>query len=255
MDAIRNQPTYNQAYIDTGDGPVVILLHGLFGKVSMWKRTIENLKKNFRVIVPRLPLFELPAENVSIRQLSTYLHEFIEWHRLDDVYIVGHGIGGQVALVYAAEHPIKVNKIVLSGSGLFQDKELGSIISAGAEHNELVGDTVRSAFYNSYLAGDALVTDISRTINDTSARANIENLLRSSAEEPVESKLNKLDHRVMLLWGLEDRITPPAVTFHFLDFLQNSEIRFIEKCGHLPMVEEPERFVRHLASFFGQDSS
>jgi 2-hydroxy-6-oxonona-2,4-dienedioate hydrolase len=56
---------------------------------------------------------------------------------------------------------------------------------------------------------------------------------------------------VMLLWGLEDRITPPSVTFHFHDFLQNSEIRFIEKCGHLPMIEEPEKFVRHLTSFFG----
>jgi 2-hydroxy-6-oxonona-2,4-dienedioate hydrolase len=54
----------------------------------------------------------------------------------------------------------------------------------------------------------------------------------------------------MLLWGLEDKITPPSITFHFHDFLKNSEIRFIEKCGHLPMVEEPEKFAKHLASFF-----
>lgn len=186
MEAVKSEPVYGQAFIDTGDGPTVILLHGLFGKVSMWKRTIEGLKKNFRVVVPRLPIFDLPAESVSIKQLSAHLHEFIEWHNLDDVCIVGHGIGGQLALAYAAEHPIKVYKIVLS-----------------------------------------------------------------STAEPDASTLNRLDHRVMLLWGLEDRITPPAVTFHFHDFLQNSEIRFIEKCGHLPMVEEPEKFVRHLASFFG----
>ena len=227
----------------------MLLLHGLFGKVSMWKRTIESLKKNFRVVVPRLPLFDVPVEHADIRKLSTRLHEFIEWHGLSDVYLVGHGMGGQLALMYASEHPGNVNRIVVSGSDLFPNEELHVLRSV--EHDEYeVGERVRSAFYNSYLAGPALVNDIYRTIEDESARANIEQLIRSSANAPVESMLNKLEHRVMLLWGLEDKITPPAITFHFHDFLKNSEIRFIEKCGHLPMVEEPERFARHLVSFF-----
>ncbi|MEI9918474.1 MAG: alpha/beta hydrolase [Bacteroidota bacterium] len=245
------EPKYSQSFIDVGKGPTLLLLHGLFGKVSMWKRTIDGLKKNFRVIVPRLPLFDLPVEQANIRELSAHLHEFIEWHQLSDVLLVGHGIGGQLALIYASEHPGNVEKIVVSGTDLFQSEELDVIASVDHDQYELIGDRVRSAFYNTYLAGPALVNDIYKTIEDESSRANIENLIRSSANTSVESMLNKLDHRVMLLWGLEDRITPPAITFHFHDFLQNSEIRFIEKCGHLPMVEEPERFVRHLNSFFG----
>jgi len=251
MDVLKKEPMYTQAFIDTGDGPVVMLLHGLFGKVTMWKRTVESLKKNFRVIVPRLPIFDLPAERASIKQLSIHLHEFIEWYKLDDVRLVGHGIGGQLALVYASEHPRIVSKIVVSGSELFQNEELEEIIHANVDDNNVVDERVKSAFYNSYLAGPALVSEIRRAIGDESVRASIESLARSSSEDPLESLLNKLDHRVMLLWGLEDRITPPGVTFHFHDFLQNSEIRFIEKCGHLPMVEEPEKFVKHLASFFG----
>ena len=237
------EPKYSQSYIDVGEGTTVILLHGLFGKASMWKRTIESLKKNFRVIVPRLPLFDLPIEQSNISELSAHLHDFIEWHRLSDVYLVGHGIGGQLALVYAAEHPRNVEKIVISGTDLFQNDELEVIGSA-----EIIGEKVRSAFYNSDFVGPALVNDICRTIEDESSRAHIENLIRSSTDASV---LNKVDHRVMLLWGLEDKIAPAAITFHFHDFLQNSEIRFIEKCGHLPMVEEPERFVKHLVSFFG----
>lgn len=187
------EPKYSQSFVDVGEGQPVLLLHGLFGKVSMWKDTIEGLKKSFRVIIPRLPLFEQPGENVNVPELAIYLNEFIEWNNLSGIYLVGHGLGGQLALVYASEHPDKVIKVVVSGSALFRSEEVDLIL---------------------------------------------------------ESMLNKVDHRVMLLWGREDKITPPAVTFHFNDFLRNSEIRFIEKCGHLPMVEEPERFVGHLASFF-----
>ncbi|MEJ0029903.1 MAG: alpha/beta hydrolase [Bacteroidota bacterium] len=142
-----------------------------------------------------------------------------------------------------------LKRSLVSGTDLFQSEELETISSVDHDH-ELIGEKVRSAFYNSYLAGPALVNDIWRTIEDESSRASIENLMRSSADTSVEAMLNKIDHRVMLLWGLEDRITPPGITFHFHDFLQNSEIRFIEKCGHLPMVEEPERFIKHLVSFF-----
>lgn len=250
METVRKEPLYSQAFIDTGDGPTVILLHGLFGKVSMWKRAVESLRKNFRVVVPRLPIFDLPADHVSIKNLSAHLHEFIEWHHLDDIYLVGHGIGGQLALMYASEHPRIVNKIVVSGAGLFQNEELEEIIHSDVDVSEVVDERVKSAFYNSYLALPALVSEIQRTIGNESRRANIESLVKTSSEDSLESLLNKIDHRVMLLWGLEDKITPPGVTFHFHDFLSNSEIRFIEKCGHLPMIEEPEKFVKHLASFF-----
>lgn len=251
MEASKREPVYSQAYIDTGRGPTVILLHGLFGKATMWKNTVDALKKNFRVIVPRLPIFDLPAEHASIKKLSQHLHEFIEWHELHDVHLVGHGIAGQLALVYTAEHPDNVNKVVMSGSALFKNDDLEDIIADEAHEYEVVGERVRSAFYNQELASRALVTDIHKTIGEQSVRTSIESLIRTSAEDSIESMLNRIDHRVMLLWGLEDKITPPGVTFHYHDFLQNSEIRFIEKCGHLPMVEEPEKFVKQLVSFFG----
>ncbi|MEJ0029904.1 MAG: alpha/beta hydrolase [Bacteroidota bacterium] len=112
------EPKYSQSYVDVGEGTPVVLLHGLFGKVSMWKRTIESLRKDFRVVVPRLPLFDLPVEQANIRKLSTHLHDFIEWDHLSGVYLVGHGIGGQVALMYASENPRNVEKIVGVGNRL-----------------------------------------------------------------------------------------------------------------------------------------
>src|SRR4051812_24588270 len=118
------EPKYSQSFIDVGEGAPVLLLHGMFGNLSMWKCTIESLKKNFRVIVPRVPLFDLPGEPTNVKELSTHLRDFIEWHRLSHVSLVGHGVGGQLALAYAAEHPRKVNKIVVTGTDLFRSEEL-----------------------------------------------------------------------------------------------------------------------------------
>jgi 2-hydroxy-6-oxonona-2,4-dienedioate hydrolase len=241
---------YNQVYIDTGDGPVVILLHGLFGKLAMWKPAIEVLRKNFRVIVPRLPIFELPADRTNIGHLSNLLHEFIEFHRLRDVNLVGHAIGGQVALCYAHDHPRNVSRIVLSGSnGLFESSDFQAATSAEVSDYNYVDEQVRAAFYHGDEAPEALVDEIYAAVQNTTMLRNISSLIQSSRQNSVEMFLNKLDHRVMLLWGLEDKITPPEVALHFHDFLQNSEVRFIEKCGHLPMIEEPETFTKHLLSF------
>lgn len=244
------KPVYNQAYIDAGDGPVVILLHGLFGKLAMWKPAVEALRKNFRVVVPRLPIFDLPAERTNIHHLSDLLDQFIEYHRLRDVSLVGHAIGGQVALCYAHDHPRNVNRIVLTGSaGLFDSTDFQAATSADVSDYNYVDEQVRSAFFRSDEAPEALVDEIYATVQNVEKRENISSLIESSRQNGVEMFLNKLDHRVMLLWGLEDKITPPEVALHFHDFLQNSEVRFIEKTGHLPMVEEPELFSKHLLSF------
>jgi len=241
---------YNQAYIDAGDGPVVILLHGLFGKLGMWKPSVDALMKKYRVVVPRLPIFELPAESTNIRHLSDVLHEFIECHNLRDVHLVGHAIGGQVALMYANDHPLNVDRIVLTGSaGLFESLDFKMAMSPEAANYDFINKQVRSAFYNAEHTPEQLVNEIYASIQSSPRKLKISSLIQSSKTDTVEMFLNHLDHRVLLLWGLQDKITPPEVALHFHDFLHNSEVRFIEKCGHLPMVEEPEIFSKHLMSF------
>src|SRR6185436_17127500 len=111
-----DQPLYNQAYLHAGDGPVVLLLHGLFGNVAMWKPTVEALKSNYHVIIPRLPIFDLPVQQTNVKYLANVLHDFIETNELTDVTIVGHAFGGQVALLYAAQYSSNVKRIVLTGS-------------------------------------------------------------------------------------------------------------------------------------------
>jgi pimeloyl-ACP methyl ester carboxylesterase len=236
--------------VNTGHGPAVILLHGLFGNFGMWQKTVEVLKENFHVVVPRLPIFDLPIQNTNVKYLVRVLHEFIEWHQLEDIILVGHAMGGQVALMYTYTHPTNVAKLVLSGSaGLFENSPFDEATSSEFTDYDFVQEKVSEAFYEPQKEVIGFVDEIYATVQNIPKRLTLGSFIKSSKQSSVTFFLNKLDHPTLLIWGLEDKITPPEVAMHFHDFLQNSEIRFIDECGHMPMVEKPDLFNAHLLSF------
>lgn len=235
---------YNQSYIDTGKGMPVILLHGLFGNITMWRSVINGLQKDYRVIVPRLPLFDAPIHRTSIQHLVDALHEFIDAHKLSNVSLVGTDIGGQVALCYANAYPNKVRKIILSGcSGLFEN-----IPEFDGDYNN-VYDHVREAFYREDLVTPNIVDKVYKTITTASNELHIKFLARSSQKTNLTSFLYKLNTEVLLIWGLQDKITPPEVALHFHDLLRNGTVQFIDQCGHLPMIEQSDIYTRKILSF------
>jgi len=250
-----NPPLYNQTYINVGNGPVVILLHGLFGNLGMWKPVIEALKNDYQVIVPRLPLFELPIENTTVKYLTKVLHDFIDWNQLTDVTLVGHALGGQVALLYTHLNPQNVYKLILSGSSGLMEKS--PFLDVGMQINsyDFVQDNVENAFYQKEHASDKLIDEIFIVVQNIPKRLVIGSMARSSKHTNVSSFLYKIEHPVLLVWGLQDKISPPESALHFHDLLPNSEIKFIDECGHLPMVEQAEHFNRHLLNFLKESNA
>ncbi len=248
-----NPPLYNQSYLSVGDGPVVILLHGLFGNIAMWRSLVDELRTNHRVVVPRLPIFDLPVQHTNVKYLAKVLHEFIEWNQLADVTLVGHAIGGQIALLYAAQHPSNVNRIVLTASsGLFENSPFIDGSSSGFMDLDFVQERVQAAFYKPDNAPKELVNEVFSAIRNIPKRLTLGTLSQSSKQSNVASLLNKLDHSVLLIWGLDDKITPPEVALHFHDFLPNSEIKFIENCGHVPTIEQSQVFNGYLVDFLNK---
>lgn len=234
-----NPPVYNQSYLTTGKGQAVILLHGLFGNLAMWKSTADALKSTCKVVIPRLPVFDLPIQHNNLEDQVNALHEFLTWNKLRDVILVGHAMGGQLALMYACHHPGNTQKVVLTGSaGFFENSAFMEENLSGLDDFEEVPV--------------GLLDDGYTRIRNNSGPAVLYSDAPLSSGRSMESLLNKLDHPVLLLWGLEDRITPPEVAFHFHDFLLNSEIRFINECGHVPMVDQPEKFNQSLVQFINK---
>ncbi|MCW5911681.1 MAG: alpha/beta hydrolase [Cyclobacteriaceae bacterium] len=248
----KNPPLYSQSYLDTGKGPVVILLHGLFGNLGMWKHVIAALKNDYRVIVPRLPLFELPIENASVKFLVKVLNEFIEWNQLDDVTLIGHALGGQLSLTYTHQYPNCVSKLVLSSSAGLIDKHPFINPHDVVNNYEYVHDKVGEAFYRKEFVSNKLVDEIYSTVQNIPKRLALGNIIRSSRHSGVASFLNKIDHPVLLVWGLNDKVNVPEQALHFHDLLPNSEVKFIDQCGHLPMVENAALFNKYLLQFLNE---
>lgn len=231
--------------MDVGQGPVVMLLHGLFGNLAMWRPTIQALQDNYRVIVPRLPFFGESIFRTNVDNLVDALHEFIDWHQLSSVTLVGTDLGGQVALCYSDRYPEHVRTIVLSGSsGISENVAYSMDYSA-------IRAQIQQVFYENRFASFHLVNSIYQTMNTASNCLHVKYFAQSSQETDVTHFLRSLKLPVLLVWGLQDKITTPEVALQFHDLLPNGTVRFVEACGHLPMVERPDEYVKHILAFLG----
>lgn len=245
---------YTQAYINTGQGQTVILLHGIFGNVHIWKPVVEALKNDYRVIVPRLPLSDLSLEDANVKHLAQALHRFIEFHNLQNVTLVGHAVGGQLALMYTHLYPANVRKLVLVSSAGLMERSPALNADVPIDFQSLQ-EEIEEAFYLKEYLDEKIVEEIYEVTRDESRQAVIGEIARSSKRFRVSAILNKIDHPVLLVWGLHDPISPPESALHFHDLLSNSEIRFLEACGHVPMLEKAEEFTHHLRTFLKPSAS
>src|SRR3982751_3896653 len=115
------------SYIEEGQGEPLLLLHGLMGALSNWEDVIREFSQNYRVIIPVLPIYELPLLTAGVRALSKFIHKFIKFKQLSNVVMLGNSLGGHVGLVYVLAHPGYVKALVLTGSsGLYENSFGGS---------------------------------------------------------------------------------------------------------------------------------
>ena len=104
-------------YVDLGEGPTVVFLHGLMGALSNFEKTARIIAEaGYRVIIPSLPIYELPLLKTSAKGISKFLEKFISDLNLTDVTLLGNSLGGHVALIYTKNNPTLVKRLMLTGS-------------------------------------------------------------------------------------------------------------------------------------------
>lgn len=243
------EPLYSQSYVDTGSGFPIVLLHGMFGNLTMWRSTINALKSDYRVIVPRLPLYEVPIHRATLSNLSDILHDFLDWNQLTDVTLVGTDIGAQLALYYAFHHKERVRKVIISGSTGLKDNL--PAIDREVTTYQSVQSHVEGAFYKKDMVGRTVVDQVYNLVSTASKGMQISAFAKSTREAGLTNILYRLQVPVLMVWGLQDKITPPDVALHFHDLLRFGTVRFINECGHLPMIEKPDEYNAHVRTFLG----
>ncbi|MER2997985.1 alpha/beta fold hydrolase [Pontibacter populi] len=228
-------------YIDEGQGEVLLLLHGLFGALSNWKGVVDHFSQNYRVVIPLMPIYEMALHKAGVPGLMHFVEDFVKFKKLDDLTLLGNSLGGHVALVYTLNNPTKVKRLVLTGSsGLFEDSMGGSFPKRG--NYEYVKERVAYTFYNPETATKELVDEVFNITNSNAKCLRIIAIAKSAQRHNMAKDITNIKVPTLLIWGLNDTITPPLVAHEFNRLMPNSELYFIDKCGHAPMMEHPEKF-------------
>jgi len=236
------------SYIDEGEGEVLLLLHGLMGALSNWEEVVNEFKSQYRVIIPMLPIYDLPLLTTGVKTVAKYVHKFVKYKKLTDLTIIGNSLGGHVALIYVLAHPTLVKRMVLTGSSGLYENAFGGTFPR-RESYDFVKEKVEYTFYDPKVATKDLVDDVFKTINDRNRVIRILAMAKSAIRHNMSKDLHKIHAPVALIWGKNDKITPPEVAIEFDQLLPNSELYWIDHCGHAPMMEHPEEFNTILKSF------
>jgi len=231
-----------------GEGKPVVLLHGLFGNLSNWGHVGYEFTATHRVLIPRLPLYSTPLSVERLNDLVRYLEEFIDVHTKDKVILMGNSLGGQIAVLYAYQNPSRIDKLVLTGSsGLFENSFGGTF--PRVKDYQYIREKVYNTFYKREVVTPELVDEVYETVQSRSKTLSIISLARAAQRQNVSSLLNEIYAPALLIWGLQDTITPPEVALEFHEQIPHAEIVFIDHCGHVPMMEQPKLFNKYVREF------
>ncbi|MBD0277594.1 MAG: alpha/beta hydrolase [Bacteroidota bacterium] len=228
-------------YIEEGEGEPLVLLHGLFGALSNFKDLIEYFRHHNKVVVPMLPLFELDILHTTVGGLAKFVHRFIEARGYNNIHLLGNSLGGHVGLVYILKHPEKIKSLILTGSsGLFENG-MGDTYPKRGDY-EYIRKKTEVTFYDPKTATKELVDEVFSITNNRIKVIKIIALAKSAIRNNLGDELKNIKQSTLLIWGNNDIITPPFVAQEFHRLIPNSELHFIDKCGHAPMMERPEEF-------------
>lgn len=237
-------------YIETDPDKEVtlLLLHGLFGALSNFKSIIDRFKGRANVVVPLLPIFELPIRNLSVTALVDHVDKFVQHKGYTRLNLVGNSLGGHVAILYALARPELLRSMTLTGSSGLFEAPLGSTFPKRGNY-EFVKKKTETTFYDPAVATKDLTDEVYDIVNDRNKAIHVIAIAKSALRHNISERLKFITRPVLLVWGKHDTITPAFVGEKFHELLPNSRLFLLDNCGHAPMMEHPEEFNRLLNEF------
>ena len=229
-------------YLEIGEGTPMIILHGLMGGLSNFDNVAQFFpEKGYKVIIPELPLFELPLLTTNVNSFAKYLKEFISHKKLDKVILLGNSLGGHIGLLYTKQYPQNVKALVITGSSGLYESAMGESYPKRGDRNYIKTKT-ENVFYDPAIATPELVDEVFETVNDRVKLIRTLAIAKSAIRHNMGKDLPKMNTPTCIIWGENDSVTPPEVGTEFHEKLPDSDLFWIKKCGHAAMMEHPDTF-------------
>ena len=253
---------------DEGEGFPIVLVHGTASSLHTWDAWTNELKKTNRVIRMDLPAFGITGPNknadYSIESYTTFLHFFVEKLNLEKFHLAGNSLGGNIAWNYAAEHPAKVEKLILvDASGLPTNKEPPAIFKMAktpvlrslflyVTPKMLITKNIKEVYADDDKVTDELVTRYHKmALRAGNRQAFID---RAKTDFKLDAKINtdrlkSIQTPTLLIWGAKDLWIPLDNGKRMNRILVNSKLEVLENSGHVPMEENPKESLELLKNF------
>jgi pimeloyl-ACP methyl ester carboxylesterase len=194
----------------------------------------------------------MPLKHAGLEGLVAFFSDFVDRMDLRDIILMGNSLGGHIGLIYTLAHQEKIQKLILTGSsGLFENAMGGSFPKRGSF--DYVKERVQYTFYDPDTISEDYIQDVFNTTKSIPKCLNIVAIAKSAQRHNLANELPSIKVPTLLIWGLNDTITPPMVAHDFNRLIPNSTLRFIDYCCHAPMMERPERFNEILEEFLHQE--
>jgi len=229
-------------YIESGEGQVIIILHGLMGGLSNFESVYNFFpSKDFKVIIPELPIYSMPIPDTTLKSLSEFLYEFIVFKKLKNIILLGNSMGGHIGLLFAKNYSKLLKGLILTGSSGLYENNMGDKYP-NRENYDWIKSKTEDVFFDSNIATKELIDEVFETVNDRNKLIRTLALAKSAIRHNMANDLPKMKIPTAIIWGIQDSVTPPDVAKEFHKLLPNSNLYWIDKCGHVPMMEHPKEF-------------
>jgi len=230
------------SYLESGEGTPLIILHGLMGNLSNFDGVFDHFSElGYQVIMPELPIYTLPLLKTNVKNLSKFIKDFVKYKGLDKYILMGNSLGGHIALFHTKLNPKNVSGLVLTGSSGLYENSMGESYPKRGDY-EYIKKKAQDVFYDSEVATPEIIDDVFDTLNNRNKLIRTIAIAKSAIRHNMGKDLPSMTVPTCLIWGKNDTVTPPDVAEEFNRLLPNSELNWIDKCGHAPMMERPIEF-------------
>jgi pimeloyl-ACP methyl ester carboxylesterase len=217
------------------------MLHGVLGQASNWAALLPHIPGGCHGAALHFPLFDNAPRLDSLAALIDYAAGFVASLDTEQVVLAGNSLGGHVALHLALRLPQQVAGLVLAGSSGLLERTFG-IVPGLYPSREWIAERVREVFYNPDCISAGLIDEVSQVLHSRGCLRRLVSLFLSARRDDLTGRLGAVRCPALLVWGCEDIVTPPTAARQFHALLPDSELHFIERCGHVPMLEHPYVF-------------
>jgi len=241
---------------EAGQGPAVILLHGLGANAEIWAQNIVPLSAKYHVFALDQIGFghsDKPLLDYTIATFDDFLQGFMESQKISKATLVGSSLGGWIAMDFAIQHPKLVEKLVLVNSAGMPFDRLPAV-DLNPASLAATRDLLRALFYNKQLVSEEFVGSVfAKHLHDNDGYTIQRTLAGFSAKNQFEDKkLGSIHLPTLVIWGKDDELIPFSKGEQLHSGIQGSKLAVIEQCGHIPQIEKAADFNSKLLEFLAE---